>query len=195
MLKYSLLEEGASMLSIYLSMIDTDEEKSKFEQIYLTYKQVMFYAANSILKDEYMAEDCVHQAFLRIMNHLDKIKKMKCPKTRAFIVTIVQHLAIDIYRKRKRQGTVSFDEVSYAISDNSQEISEMSAVAKAIAKLPILLSTVIRLRYSQGYSVKEIAEILNVKEQTVYKRIQRAKAQLETILSNEEKVGSSEDYR
>ena len=184
------------MLVFYLSMIDTDEEKSKFEQLYLTYRQVMFYAANSILKDEYMAEDCVHQAFLRIMEHMGKIKKIKCPKTHSFIVTIVQNVAIDCYRKRKRQKAVSYDEISYAVADqNLDSFDEMGAVAKAIAQLPILLSTIIRLRYSQGYSVKEIAEILQVTEQTVYKRIQRAKEKLETILLNEEKVGSREDYR
>ena len=38
---------------IYLSMIETEEDKSKFEQIYSKYKQIMFFVANRILRDEY----------------------------------------------------------------------------------------------------------------------------------------------
>ncbi len=48
---------------IYLSMIELEEDKNKFEQLYITYKQTMFYVANRILKDEYLSEDVVHQAF------------------------------------------------------------------------------------------------------------------------------------
>lgn len=36
---------------IYLNLLDTEEEKSKFEQIYNYYRQIMFYVAKGILKD------------------------------------------------------------------------------------------------------------------------------------------------
>jgi RNA polymerase sigma-70 factor (ECF subfamily) len=48
---------------IYLAMIELEEDRHKFEQLYITYKQTMFYVANSILGDEYLSEDVVHQAF------------------------------------------------------------------------------------------------------------------------------------
>lgn len=60
---------GENMLN-YLTMIDSEEDKSKFEKLYLTYRQTMFYVANRIIKDEYIAEDIVHQSFLRLINHL-----------------------------------------------------------------------------------------------------------------------------
>ena len=37
---------------IYLAMIESDEDKSKFEIIYDTYKKLMLYEANKILMDE-----------------------------------------------------------------------------------------------------------------------------------------------
>lgn len=48
---------------IYSSMLETEEDKSKFEQIYSKYKQIMFFVANRILRDEYLSEDAVHQHF------------------------------------------------------------------------------------------------------------------------------------
>lgn len=58
---------------VYLAVLETEQEKTKFEQLYLTYRQTMFYVANSVLHDTQLAEDAVHQAFLRIMDHMGNI--------------------------------------------------------------------------------------------------------------------------
>ena len=123
---------------IYLSIIETEENKSKFEQIYNKYKQIMFFVANRVLRDEYLSEDAVHQAFLRIIDNLDKIDKIDCHKTKGFIVTIVENIAIDFYRKRKRENNISFDEVEFYIRDIKNESNLIiNDVEEAILKLPI----------------------------------------------------------
>ena len=66
---------------IYLQMIESDEDKSKFEQLYIMYKGLMFHVAMKILKNEFDAEDAVHQAFLSLIENLKKISDVKCPKT------------------------------------------------------------------------------------------------------------------
>ena len=45
------------MLMLYISMIDSPEEKQKFERIYLAHRQTMYYAAFRILKDVHEAEE------------------------------------------------------------------------------------------------------------------------------------------
>jgi RNA polymerase sigma-70 factor (ECF subfamily) len=68
--KTQVTKEGwAEMLPIYLAMLDGDDEKSKFESLYLTYRKLMFHVANGILNDEGLAEDAVHQALLAEMVH------------------------------------------------------------------------------------------------------------------------------
>lgn len=172
---------------IYLNMLESEEEKNKFEQIYSTYKQTMFYVANRILKDEYLSEDAVHQAFFRIIENLDKIDKIHCHKTKGFIVTIVENIAIDFFRKRKREYNISFDEVGIYIEDTKNEhIFIMNDVEEAIYKLPINYSTVLKLKYSQGYNNKEISEILKISEENVRQRISRSKKRLAEILDEEE---------
>lgn len=54
---------------IYLQMIESDEDKSKFEQLYIMYKGLMFHVAMKILKNEFDAEDAVHQAFLSLIEN------------------------------------------------------------------------------------------------------------------------------
>lgn len=172
---------------IYLSMIETEENKSKFEQIYKKYKQTMFFVANRVLRDEYLSEDVVHQAFIRIIDNLDKIDKIDCHKTKGFIVIIVENIAIDFYRKRKRENNISFDEVEFYIRDIKNESNLIiNDVEEAILKLPINYSTVLRLKYSQGYTNKEISKILKISEENVRQRISRGKKKLSQILAKED---------
>ena len=169
---------------IYLSILESKEDKSKFEQIYITYKQTMFYSANRILKDEYLAEDVVHQAFLRIIDNLSKIDKIDCHKTKVFIVIIVENIAIDFYRKRKREDNISFDKIEIYIEDiKAKDNFILNNIEEAILKLPINYSTVLRLKYSQGYSNKEVAQILNISEENVRQRISRARKRLTETLN------------
>ena len=51
---------------IYLMMIDSPEEQSKFEKVYLTYKGLMYHTAYKVLNNEEDAEDAVHNAFVKI---------------------------------------------------------------------------------------------------------------------------------
>lgn len=59
-------------MMIYLQMIDSPEDRSKFEQIYMEYRSMMFHMANRILTNEQDAEDAVHEAFLKIAENIEK---------------------------------------------------------------------------------------------------------------------------
>lgn len=95
---------------IYLQMIETPEEKSKFEQIYLQYKGLMFHVAFQILHNEQDAEDAVHQAFVKIAENIRKIDQPVCPKTHGYVVTIVENKAIDQYRKQHKHPSAELNE-------------------------------------------------------------------------------------
>ncbi len=70
---------------LFLTMIDSDEDKSKFEVIYENYRNLMFFVAKKILYSDSDAEDAVQDAFIRIINNLDKIEDPKCHKTSLWI--------------------------------------------------------------------------------------------------------------
>lgn len=38
---------------IYLAILELEEDKIKFEKVYEKYRQIMFYVANKILKDDH----------------------------------------------------------------------------------------------------------------------------------------------
>ncbi|MFR2838802.1 MAG: RNA polymerase sigma factor [Zhenhengia sp.] len=168
-------------------MLDTEEEKSKFEKIYFEYRQLMFHIANDILSDEYLAEDAVHKSFIKIMKHLNKINDIECPKTKGFIVIIVKHTAIDLYRKRKREKIVQIDEemlIEHRGTTVEQEIIDKieNPLTATILSLPHHYSEIILLKYSHNYTDKQIAKLLGLSEDNVKKRLQRAKKKLKEVL-------------
>ena len=70
----------------------------------------MYYTANRILRNSSDAEDVVHQAFLKVIEILDTISSPRCHKTRALLVTITEHKAIDLYREKQRRNVLPLAE-------------------------------------------------------------------------------------
>lgn len=174
------------MLLLYTAMIDPPKEKRKFERLYHQYRQTMYRAAYSILQDAHEAEDAVHMAFEKIIDHLEKINENDCHKTKAFLVIVVESAAIDLYRKRKRGHGVPYEELEPFVEDGTgSDHAEKDAVSRAIARLPVAYSTVLRLKYSHGYENREIAAILKISEDNVRQRIFRAKKRLAELLEEE----------
>lgn len=173
---------------IYLSMLETPWEKSKFEQIYHTYRNLMLRTAYRILGDAKDTEDVVHQAFLKIIENFEKIDEIKCHKTRSFVVTIVERTAIDLYRQRKRRSAIPMDEESINVPAPSQieKAEGYTDLERAMATLPARYRQVILLRFDDGLSYEEIARLLSTTPANVRKLVERARAQLRAKLEEQE---------
>lgn len=166
---------------VYLSVIETAEEKSKFEQIYLHYRALMYHVAYQILHNEADAEDAVHSAFVKIAEHMKKISDPVCPKTQSYVVTIVERKAIDLYRRKKRHGSVPLDEAALAAASPMAD----GGLAECILALPPRYRQVILLKYYQGFSCGEIASMLGISLAAARKLDQRAKEKLQQLAEKE----------
>ena len=89
------------MIYIYLSALETDEDRIQFEDIYRKYKNRMYKFAISILHNNEDAEDVIHQALLIIANNFEKIKLFSCHEMNAYIVIIIRNTSINLYNKIK----------------------------------------------------------------------------------------------
>lgn len=168
---------------VYLQMIDTPEKKTKFEQVYLEYRGLMFYVANSILHNEHDAEDMVHSAFVSIAENIKKIERPLCPKTKAYVVTVVESKSIDLYRRRQRHPEVPFEEDTVGLQ---VEYSGTHTLARCFARLPARYRHVLSLKYYHGFNNREIAKTLNISKANAVKLIQRAKNKLNLLCREEE---------
>lgn len=171
-------------------LFDTLEETMLAEKIYNKYSKFMFKVAYTILKDNVLTEDAIQQAFIKIINNLNKIDENEKNKTKNFIGIITKNTAIDIYNNVKN-GPVALDD-NYT-SDPKYDISRIIIDKETIARLKIHIKSLkpiyqipLLLHAQQRMSVNEIAEILDIKPKTVQKRIERARAQLIKALNEED---------
>lgn len=170
---------------VYLQMIETEEDKSKFEILYEEYRDLMRHVAFSVLHNEDDAEDAVHSAFIKIIENIKKIDDPKCHKTKSFIVTICERKAIDTYRAKARHPQSLFSEETVGLE---VDYDGSFGLALCVAQLPPRYRQVLSLKYHQGLSAKEIAKLMDISEANVRKLEQRAREKLFELYETEEKL-------
>lgn len=166
------------MLQFYLSLIETEEDKSKFERLYNQYKKLLKYIAVEMLQDEFLAEDAVHEAFIKLTRYINGIDESNSHKTKAFIVIIIKSVCRDMLRKESNKDTIvsieEMDNMGYASEDSLKNI-ELQDVYAAIESLPDTYREITELKLYYDFSDKDIADIVGINNAAVRKRIQRAK--------------------
>lgn len=116
------------------------------------------------------------------MKNLEKISEVGCPKTRAFLVTVVERKAIDLYRKRKQLplDPLEEDQAGVTIPYDGDD-----GVTRCMLQLSARYREWLILRYDQGYTVEELAEVFDLSMDAAYKLQERAKKRLEEICIQE----------
>ena len=163
---------------IYLQIIETPEDESKFTEIYNAYLGLAHHIAVARVKNEYDAWDIVHHVFMKIAENIKNIEPVS-PRTKQYIVTMVENRAIDVFRANSNHPIDPFNDEL----DNGfyQEIESESLLMECILKLPEQQRTVILLKYEHGYSLREIAKQLEISLAWAQKIDQRAKKKLEEL--------------
>ncbi|MHB8963627.1 MAG: RNA polymerase sigma factor [Saccharofermentanales bacterium] len=179
------------MLIYYLSLIETEDDKDKFERLYNQYKRLMFYRARQILNDDFLAEDAVHDAFIKIIDYLDKIDENSCHRTKGFMVIVVESTSKNLYNKRKKDAEVlvgDFDTQESESRDLADEVLDQLSLEVLIAKidlLPAIYKEALLLRYVHELSDKEIAKLLSLRPDAVRKRLERARQKIGELCRQE----------
>ena len=170
---------------MYLSIVETPEEKSLFEQIYYTYRKRMFFVANGILDDEILAEDALQEAFLGIAKQITLFRNMPENNMRAYVLTAAKNAAINICKQEQRikQHHTGLNEAavaSYPDQVHDEQICRETyrILFAVISKLPTFQRDILMLRYAHNMNCTQIAIALDRKPSTVRKELSRARKAL-----------------
>lgn len=184
------------MLAFYLSLIDSEAEKEKFEEAYCTYRKQMFVLANSILKNEQDAEDIVHDVFYYVASsHIDVINNAEnLADVRNYLLKSVKNASMSLVRKRNLQ-TEHFDRTQEKIqapNDNKfvDEIClrlDYQDVINVMDSLDDKYREVLYYHFVLDLSIPETAKLLNRNFNTVQKQLVRGK---ELLLKKVNKGGT-----
>lgn len=154
------------------------------------YKKRLNAYAFAKLNDQTLSEDLVQQTFIKTWVYLVKGGKIELMK--AFLYHILRNLIVDEYRKRK---TVSLDailekghEPKIKSAGFSADFIDGKAAMLLINKLPEKYKKIMRMRYIQNLSLKEIHEITGQSKNTVTVQAYRGLEKLRLLYNHETKI-------
>lgn len=153
------------------------------EALYSRFSPRMLGVCYRFAKNREDAEDMLQEGFIKIFTQIHQYRNEGALE--GWIRRIIVHTCINILKKNKK-----FSESVDIIHANSLHVKEemipsiMQAkqVVECIRTLPIGYRTVLNLYAIEGYSHKEIADMLDIEESTSRSQYTRAKAMLEDIL-------------
>lgn len=170
------------MITIYLSVIETTEDKALFETIYDKYKNQMYSIACKILKDENLAEDAVQEALLGIAKQITIFREMPEDKLKAYICIATKNTALNLYKKeaKYRSKIISIEDLPHLVIDDNALAIQISnerqqTLATIIAEFPSLQRSILTLRYAYDMKCSKIAIALGRKPSSVRKELSRAR--------------------
>ena len=129
------------------------------------------------------AEDMLQEGFIKIFSQISQFRNQGALE--GWIRRIVVHTCINILKKNKK-FTDSVDLIHagsmYLNENNIPSILEAKQVVESVRQLPLGYRTVLNLYAIEGFSHREISQMLDIEESTSRSQYTRAKAMLEDIL-------------
>jgi RNA polymerase sigma-70 factor, ECF subfamily len=175
-----------------------DQSPVAVQELVRRHERSVYAFAHRFLGDREAAEDATQEVFVRAVRHLDGWDGRA--QFRTWLFRIARNHCIDAQRKAKLRKTESLDAPSDpegpprsegVASDGPDPEGSLAgrqlagAVARAVDSLPPAQREVLLLRREGELSFKEIAEMIDVSENTVKSRMRYALEHLRTLLERE----------
>ena len=150
-----------------------------FEKIYYEYKDDVYRLALSYTQNKYDAEDIVQRTFIKVYKKLNNIQDNNIKQ---YLLTITANECKDLFKSFWKRKT-NVDDIEIEDLNTDKNKLELFEVLKNIPKKYRIC---IHLYYFYGYSVKEIAVIENINENTAKTRLARGRNLLKIELRRNE---------
>lgn len=136
------------------------------------------------MRDEEEARDVVQDSFEKMWRNRENVD---AEKSKSYLFTTGYHTMIDRIRKKKRVS--DYTEVNENSLFHTEQYSDVKKILNdAVNLLPDVQRSVITLRDFEGYSYKEIGEIMLLNESQVKVYIYRARVFLKQYIGSLEQV-------
>ena len=176
------------MIILYQALIKEEKDKTKFELLYLKYRNQMLNVAFNVLNDQYEAEDAVHTAFIGIAKNMDKIEDVDSNDSRNYCLKSAKNTAINIRSKNSNILDLPFDDalnneiISDDLIENLCDKESVKNIKKIIDDMDDIYRDVLAMYFLYEMSAKEIASLFSRKEETIRKQLYRGKQILRDCL-------------
>ena len=152
----------------------TDIQFSEYAQKYI---DTVYRVAFSMLKNPHDADDVTQDVFLKL--YTARVEFQSEDHVKNWLIKVTVNACRNVFRMPWRR----VEDIEEYAQTLGFETPEQSDLFLAVNSLEQKYRIAVHLYYFEGYSVKEIGEILGVSENTVSTRLARARGKLKAILT------------
>jgi len=147
-----------------------EKREPEVDRILQVYGDMLYRTAYLLLGNPHDVQDALQETLLRYLEKAPAFVSSNHEK--AWLLRVVSNCCKDYLRFRRRHSCLDLESIRECLpAQENTHLQELYA-------LPAKWKTVLILHYFEGYSVKEIGEILGLSESAVKKRLQRAREAL-----------------
>ncbi|MEK8015359.1 MAG: sigma-70 family RNA polymerase sigma factor [Candidatus Parabeggiatoa sp.] len=164
-------------------MKQSDKRQVRFETLVKTWAKDVFRYAFWLCGDQDTAEELVQETFTRVWKYLDQLSDDNAAKS--WLFTIVKRENARRYERYCPEiETLDHDQI--AAKGHYDTSTEAFVLRQALAKLPDEYREPLILQVIGGYSIKEIAQQMDLSTGAVMTRVHRARQKLRDTLQGTE---------
>lgn len=170
-------------------------EQAAFDAIVRRYGNAIYRHLYRLMLNREDAEDVAQETFIRAFRYLDRLEDGQ--SLRAWLYTIATRVGLNAIRSQQRRGRGA--NVSYnALVETSGELEEPSGrnahrgtelrdeVESVLATLPPRSALLMQLHYTEGFPIREAAEIVGMSTAAAKVALCRARKELRERLCEED---------
>lgn len=154
-----------------------------FETLYKRYVKKVYQRCLSMTQDSEKAHDFTHDIFLKVFNKLDDFQGRSSFST--WLYSIAYNYCSDQLRLSKRLSLTALDDNMEENIPEDQETAlheeTLQLVRLAMNTMSTQERTLLRLKYEDGLSIEEIAELYSIKPSAVKMRLKRTRDKIHRL--------------
>ena len=155
--------------------------KETLGQLIIDSEETMYHIAKSLLYNDADCADAIQEAIVKAFSKYGSLKEDRFAKS--WLIRILINECYNILRREQKK--VSIEEVPMEPVVHTEE-KDYSELYRAVRELKEELKIPVILFYMEGFRVREIAQILDISEGAVQKRLVRARDILKRTIDREE---------
>lgn len=153
-------------------------DREAFALLYTAMREPLRILCLSFVKNEAVADDLLHDAFLLIFSKIGELKDTSC--TEAWMKTVMRRVALLYLRKQHQQVPLSASPelTTFAVENNAEPSLVLQDILAAVDDLPEGYRRVFRMSVFEGMSHQEIANLLHIEPHSSSSQLFHAKVLL-----------------
>lgn len=149
-------------------------DASSYKRVVLEFSNMLYRIAYQNLLNIEDAEDIIQDVFLELLQYKKPFHDQEHLK--AWLIRVTINKCINLKKRHFRHREIPLEDHDIAFNNEEREL------IYEIGMLPRDERNIIYLYYYEGYSIKEIAVILNRNQNTINSKLTRARKKLKKLL-------------